>query len=129
MAFKKRARHVVKQEFKTDSEPTLITLLQVRKQLVFARVEHVEATLADPMAASPGEYIYSSTNYLVLGLLLSFPACNMQTSETAKEFYLEQMEKTKALQAEEAKHAEKKEVKHAEKQSEPAPAKLVPDGK
>ena len=72
---------------------------------------------------------YTFRTALVLGLLLSFPACNMQTSETAKEFYLEQMEKTNAFRAQEAAHAEKKEEKHAEKQSEPAPAKLVPDGK
>ena len=72
---------------------------------------------------------YTFRTALVLGLLFSFPACNMQTSETAKEFYLEQMEKTNAFRAQEAAHAEKKEAKQAEKQSEPAPAKLVPDGK
>ena len=52
-----------------------------------------------------------------------------QSSETAKEFYLEQMEKTDRWQAEHARHEEQKEVKHSDKQAEPAPVKLVPDGK
>ena len=72
-------------------------------------------------------YAYRAT--LVLGVLLAFPACYQQTSETAKAFYLEQMEKTNAWQAQHEKHEEKKEEKRGEKQSEPAPAKLVPDGK
>ena len=62
-------------------------------------------------------------------MVLAFPACYQQSSETAKEFYLEQMEKTNAFQAAHAKHEEQKEAKHGEKQSEPAPAKLVPEGK
>ena len=72
---------------------------------------------------------YAFRTALVLGVLLSFPACNQQTSDTAKEFYLEQMEKTTAFQAAHAKHEEEKEEKHSDKQSEPAPVKLVPDGK
>ncbi len=72
-------------------------------------------------------YAYRTT--LVLGLLLSFPACYQQTSETAKAFYLEQMEKTTSWQKQHAQHEEQKEEKRSEKQSEPAPAKLVPDGK
>jgi hypothetical protein len=72
---------------------------------------------------------YAFRSLLVSGLLLSFPACNQQSSETAKEFYLEQMEKTKSFQEEHARHQEQKEAKHGEKPSEPAPAKLVPDGK
>jgi hypothetical protein len=72
---------------------------------------------------------YAFRTALVLGVLLSFPACNQQTSDTAKEFYLEQMEKTDTWQREHARHEEQKEEKHGDKQAEPAPVKLVPDGK
>ena len=62
-------------------------------------------------------------------MILAFPACYYQTADTAKQFYLEQMEKTNAWQAQHAEKEEKKEAKAAEKQSEPAPARLVPDSK
>ena len=66
-------------------------------------------------------------------LIVGFPACYYQTEDTAKQFYLEQMEKTDAWQKQHAqreeKKEEKKEAKAAEKQSEPAPARLVPDSK
>ena len=66
-------------------------------------------------------------------MVLAFPACYYQSADTAKQFYLEQMEKTDAWRAqhaekEEAKE-EKKEERAATKQAEPAPARLVPDGK
>ena len=68
---------------------------------------------------------------LLSAMLVAFPACDRQTSETAKLFYLEQMEKTNAFQAQHAKHEEKKEAEHAEKKEAPGatPQKLVPDGK
>ena len=64
-------------------------------------------------------------------MLLSFPACNQQSAETAKKFYEEVEEKTNAYQEHEAKHEEKRAAEHGDKQAEPAaaPQKLVPDGK
>ena len=67
---------------------------------------------------------------LAAAMVLAFPACYQQTSETAKAIYLEQMEKTTAWQNQHAEREEKKEEKAGEKKAaEPAPAKLVPDGK
>jgi hypothetical protein len=66
-------------------------------------------------------------------MVLGFPACYYQSAETAKQFYLEQMEKTNAWQAQHAEREENKEERKdersAEKQSAPAPARLVPDSK
>ena len=68
---------------------------------------------------------------ILAAVLVATPACYRMPGDTAKLFYLEQMEKTNAFQAQHAKHEEKKDAEHAEKKAEPAPApdKLVPDGK
>ena len=68
---------------------------------------------------------------ILAAVLLTSPACNRMPGDTARLFYLEQMEKTNAFQTQHAKHEEKKDAEHADKQAEPAatPQKLVPDGK
>jgi hypothetical protein len=81
------------------------------------------------ISAMKNLYRYAFRLVGVILMVLAFPACNQQSSETAKEFYLEQMEKTNAWQRQHAQHEEQKEEKRSDKQSEPAPAKLVPDGK
>lgn len=68
---------------------------------------------------------------ILAAVLITCPACYRQPGDTAKLFYLEQMEKTNAFQAQHEKHEEKKEAEHAEKPATPAtaPEKLVPESK
>lgn len=69
---------------------------------------------------------------VLTAVLVTCPACYRMPGDTAKLFYLEQMEKTNAFESQHAKHEEKKEAAHGEKKVEPAtaaPEKLVPDSK